>query len=144
MPFQRSVAWPMLHLAAPVHVLQMRQNFEDREMVIDGRKLSPPQLRDHLMRRLRSPADQIPNFVAALAVMDGGFLNPGAMPGEGLVMAGQDEIDIQRSEAIIRHEEFVQHVAVGMPGNIRRDFLQDLIAGEKHLVLARVEANVAG
>ena len=66
------------------------------------------------------------------------------MAAERRAVRGQHQVHLQRRDAVERGQEFPQRVVIGLPADVGRDVLQDMIAGEKHTPLRLVEADVAG
>src|SRR5258706_14538894 len=92
----------------------------------------------------RRLVNQAEDFIAALVMMADSGRNPGAMPGKRLAMARQNQIHIQADHVLKRFQELREHVAAGVPGDVGRYVLQNLVARKQQLSLPRVKADVAG
>jgi len=88
-PLQRSVLATVAHFALALEVFEMGQHFEDREMMIDGRKLAAPHLAHHLMRGAGRFDQQIENLVAAFLMMADRLRDPARCPEKGSPWEGR-------------------------------------------------------
>jgi hypothetical protein len=129
---------------AAFQVFQVRQYFENRKPVVEGRKVTIPELFGDLVGGSGAAINQRYDARATLGVMLLRFADPLAMAGERRAVRGQDQIHIQRGDAIERRQKFTQGIVAGLPSDVGGDMLQNVIAGNQDAPLPVVQANMAG
>src|SRR5450755_2673998 len=113
---------------AALQVFQVRHHFEDGKPVVERGQVSVPQPFGDLVRGGCAALNERGDAGATLGVVLMRLLYPIAMAGEGRAVRWQDQIQVKGGNAIERGKKLAQGVAAGLPSDIRRYVLQDVIA----------------
>src|SRR5579864_6560509 len=137
-----AVARLVRNLAPPRHIFQMRQNLEHREMMVKCRQSPRPHPSHDGIRGHRLKRQVLANFSAALRVMLRRFLNPPPVIAKYAAVRWNHQLDIEWIEQRQRIQILRQHVVLGMPADIGRDVLQNVIARNQITMLRRIQAQM--
>src|SRR5713101_505143 len=143
-PLRHSLALDARHFSLPLEVFEMCQDFEDGKTVMEWRERAVPKLVGQIGSAFRRAVEQSQNARAPLGMMLGGFADPFAMAGKGRAVRGQDQVDLEPGQILKRQEKLAQRIAAGVPADIGRNQLENLIAGKQHAAFASIKADMAG
>ena len=131
------------NLALPLQMLQMCQNLKHRETVVERCQLSVPKSGDQVRGAGRSAIEQPQNSRAALCVVFACLAYPIAMAREWRSVRRQNQIDFKPLQHVERCQVITQSILLRMPADIRRNVLQNLVAGEQYAPPCSIETDVS-
>src|SRR5258706_3206560 len=127
---------------ATLDVIQVRQDLEPREVVMKRRKRARPDLPYQRVRGQR-PRRQVPqDLPTAIVMMLRGGADAVAMPAKRPAVRWNYQVDVERLQQLQRVQILRQHVVLRMPGDVRGDLLQQMIARNQVAMLRRIQAQV--